>query len=763
MFLRALRRRWVAIAIALPVVAAVIGVSIWLARHPSARREAPAARKPQAPPDLAKLRDTFTSGVDAVHQSDGDAAVRYLSSFDFGDRAVEEYRLYYLANGYQLAGRPHDARKTLAHLWGRNPKLVPGDDAGFNLAALHQSAGDWIDAAIVYAGLGRRSDSPAVAAAARGQEIGARVAAGDIAGAVDAAKAIVTKSPRSAQAGDAIAFLRAVWALGDDDPLHLGPEERLERAASLLRDGDPASALAELDALAAVAPGSLELHVQLQRGAALFQLRRFEDSNRVLEPLTSKAYDLAVPALYTLSKSYRILSASINPTVTKTIVEKKKAGTVKVRVGKGKKARTVKKPRIVTTHRTVKLVDLAKKAKKDEYDRLATERLKDLLLLPLSKAMKLEVLNTLIGVAESKNQDAYEQELVVQVVKLDPPSDPGLQHFWDKAWAAYARGDFATAKPLLQFIGATYTNPNVKRQAAYWYARSVDREGQKEEAAAIYQRLAAAPYKDIYALNSIARGARGNDDRTNPLNAKGPDWREIADREMPQELRLAYELTALSDMRDARIEIQKNMSAENDKYAQALLADLYNSADQPVLMYRAVRRAYPQLATAEQDSAPRYFLRMYYPAKYEDTIKKYAQKNGIDPYLVMGLILQESYYTTNAKSAVGATGLMQLMPSTAKELAGKLHVPFAQSRLENPTVNIELGTAHLKGLINMFNGNATLAVASYNAGQGNVMKWRRAAPGKPMDEFIESIPFPETRNYVKRVTMLRASYARLAP
>ena len=74
---------------------------------------------------------------------------------------------------------------------------------------------------------------------------------------------------------------------------------------------------------------------------------------------------------------------------------------------------------------------------------------------------------------------------------------------------------------------------------------------------------------------------------------------------------------------------------------------------------------------------------------------------------------------------------------------------------------MRIGTYHLKMLMNMFNGNTYLAVASYNAGQGNVLKWRRAAPKKPMDEFIESIPFQETRNYVKRVTMLRSAYSRL--
>ena len=175
-------------------------------------------------------------------------------------------------------------------------------------------------------------------------------------------------------------------------------------------------------------------------------------------------------------------------------------------------------------------------------------------------------------------------------------------------------------------------------------------------------------------------------------------------------------------------------------------------------MMRSARRAFPHLATVEQDSVPPYFLRMYYPRKYEDAIMKYARQNNLDPYLIMGLVHQESTFNPLARSPVGAVGLMQLMPPTAKELARRLR---SSANVEDPEVNIRLGTFYFRQLVDMFGGVVQLAVASYNAGMGNVMRWRRAAPKKPLDEFIESMPFPETRNYVKRVTMLSASYRRL--
>jgi soluble lytic murein transglycosylase len=128
----------------------------------------------------------------------------------------------------------------------------------------------------------------------------------------------------------------------------------------------------------------------------------------------------------------------------------------------------------------------------------------------------------------------------------------------------------------------------------------------------------------------------------------------------------------------------------------------------------------------------------------------------------MALILQESYYDPHAKSRVGATGLMQIMPATGAELGAQIHPLFSVKRLTDPTTNIEIGTYFLQHLMSLFNNNPQLVAASFNAGQGNVLKWRRGAPHKPMDEFLESIPFSETRNYVKRVTILRSAYSRIA-
>jgi soluble lytic murein transglycosylase-like protein len=734
-------------AVLAPVMAVVI---VLLVRpHRWLNREFVVPAVPEAPPDLQKLRPAFDAGLEALRRGDGADAVKQFSSFTFGKRVVDQYRLYYLANACQLAGQRTRARATLAQLWHRHPAFVVQTDAGLNLGGLYASIADWRHAAQVFDEVAAQADNSAIAASARWSAIDSSFARGDIASVLDDARNIAIRNPRAAQAPHALELVRAITGVTKDAPVKLSDAEKLTRAVSFLRDGDPQNALDELTALdTSGVPADLRLPLELNHGLALNQLHRFEESNKVLEPLASVAYRIAIPAIFTASQNYRGLSSSINPMVTKTIFVKQQ---VKAK-GKKKKFTRVKK--------NVQLVDLAKKAKKDEFDHLAAERLKDLLPLPLADDVRIGVLNTLIGLTEARNQDDYEQKLVVQLAKLDPSQEAGLQHFWDKAWAAYARGDLNGARDLLAFVRDSYRGPNTKRQAMYWYARCGERLGRKAEAAAMYHELASAPYDDIYAIEAENRGAKRQVSNDNPLTANRPDWRDIAEQNMPKELRLGYELTALSDFRDAQQEIDKNRGRGNRPFADALLADLYHASGNTIPMLKALHSAFPALATVEQDSVPPYFLKMYYPLKYDDWIRKYASKSGADPYTIMGLIHQESYYNASAKSGAGATGLMQLMPATGRELAANFHIA---PRLDDPETNIRLGTAHYKMLVNLFNGSNELAIAAYNAGQGRVLQWRRASPGKPMDEFIEAIPYRETRTYVKHVVMLASTYKRMYP
>jgi soluble lytic murein transglycosylase len=146
---------------------------------------------------------------------------------------------------------------------------------------------------------------------------------------------------------------------------------------------------------------------------------------------------------------------------------------------------------------------------------------------------------------------------------------------------------------------------------------------------------------------------------------------------------------------------------------------------------------------------PNWYERIRYPLNYATYVREHAREHGLDPALVAAVIYQESKFHTDAKSSSGAIGLMQLTPSTAKGIAIRTHgSAFETSDLYDPEINIRYGAWYLHDLFAKYHSE-TLVLAAYNAGQGNVDRWRAAGEG---------IQFSETRAYVARVEHLQRVY-----
>ncbi|HEY5609748.1 MAG TPA: hypothetical protein VIL97_00965, partial [Thermoanaerobaculia bacterium] len=532
------KRPWLALGASALLFSALIAVAVLQrnVRRSDREGDVAGARPLEAPPELAKYRSLFLSGIDALQTGDGAKAVRYLGAFTFGERAIEDYRLYFLANAFRLQQQDGDARRALATLWRRNPRLIYRNDVGFHLGSLYAERGAWALAARVSGELAARADSSEIAAAARRAYIEAKLAAGDPGAILFAADNIAIHNPNSAEAAQAVAIARAIRSLPRDAALPMTFDERIDRAENLLRDGDPQAALNELAPfLEMPLPAAYLQRLRLTRGLALHALHRYQESEEALAHLFSGEYRYAIPAIDTSGKNQRAMAAAISPFKTRTIKERKRVGTETVR-RKGKK---IRRPKYQTVTRTEKLVVLHLKQRKEEHERIFVERQNDLLQLPAPDRMKKEALLALISRAAEKNQDAYLEELIPQLIEIDPTLDVGLQRFWDKGWAAYAKGDLATAREKFLFIETTYQYPNIQRQARYWYARALERSKETKRAAEIYEELARAPYEDIYSIFAQRRGAtKGAPPSGHPLKA-APDWAEIAEREMPEELRLA--------------------------------------------------------------------------------------------------------------------------------------------------------------------------------------------------------------------------------
>ena len=150
-----------------------------------------------------------------------------------------------------------------------------------------------------------------------------------------------------------------------------------------------------------------------------------------------------------------------------------------------------------------------------------------------------------------------------------------------------------------------------------------------------------------------------------------------------------------------------------------------------------------------------------FPMPFREAVTRKAQDIGLDPAYVYGLIRQESRFIMDARSGVGASGLMQVMPATAKWTANKIAMAgFTGSQINDRDTNITIGTNYLKLALDDFDGSMALAAASYNAGPGRPRSWRN---GPVMDAAIwaENVPFAETRDYVKKVLANTTNYAAL--
>ena len=147
-------------------------------------------------------------------------------------------------------------------------------------------------------------------------------------------------------------------------------------------------------------------------------------------------------------------------------------------------------------------------------------------------------------------------------------------------------------------------------------------------------------------------------------------------------------------------------------------------------------------------------LKMYFPLSYFEQVQ--ARSKSIDPYLILSLIRQESAFNSRARSPVGARGLMQVMPATARSIAS-----VSSGRLFDPQTNIQVGTKYFAHRLNQFHGDVGLTLAAYNAGATRVDRWVKRYEGADKVLFMDLIPFRETRDYVASILRNHYWYTRL--
>lgn len=209
-------------------------------------------------------------------------------------------------------------------------------------------------------------------------------------------------------------------------------------------------------------------------------------------------------------------------------------------------------------------------------------------------------------------------------------------------------------------------------------------------------------------------------------------------------------------------ESEMRYGAKNGANPWALALEMAETASRrgdPAQAVRYIKGTVPGYLFLPKDAAPEKFWRLAFPFPYRNDIERFAKTYDLDPYLVASLIRQESEFDPRAVSSAGAIGLMQVMPSTGREISRRLRtVRSTTSRLKQPQYNLRLGTYYLQRLLNAQKGSVEETLAGYNAGASRVVKWREWGEFREPNEFVETIPFAQTRNYVQIIVRNRDIY-----
>lgn len=277
---------------------------------------------------------------------------------------------------------------------------------------------------------------------------------------------------------------------------------------------------------------------------------------------------------------------------------------------------------------------------------------------------------------------------------------------------------------------------------AYWLARAEQQLGNKAHAKALFQQ--ASYDRSFYGFMSAVQSGmplRIYEESVTPQFS----WQDAV-RNWPALARIE-EWMALGETGSARSEWLFLLDEENyqNKLQLGLVAQQRGWAH---LGIQAGIRAKAKDALA-----------LRFPTPAQRIFARYAKSRDVAESFLYALARQESAMYERAQSAVGATGLMQLMPATAAHTAKKMGEPEpSPSSLVNPDVNVRLGSAYIKMLLDLYDGNRVLAAAAYNAGPGRVKQWRQDGLNQPVDLWVENIPYKETRNYVQNVLVYNAIY-----
>jgi len=653
---------------------------------------------------LLELKDA-SAAIDAGRNAQ---AIALLGPLQKKLPKLADYVAWFLATAEFQSQDYADVPKALAPVWEQTPPSPLASRAVMLAAHAYEQSGDAAAAVEIlrknYATLPQPAGDSAMAAAFE--------AAGDKVSAAVYFQHVYYDHPLSAEAAQADAELTKLHGeLGDEYPPAM-PEAMLGRALKLLDSGNYARARRELASIVPRLGGAARDLARVRMGVADFEAKDTLLAQRYLREL-----ELSSPEADAERIAYLAMAA-----------------------------------RRLKNHEEVQAA----------LDKLAR-------LYPQSKWR----LEAIVSDANSHllENDLDQYEPLYRACYESFPQDPMAAYcHWKIAWGHYLRrrddaGELLRAH--LRLFPASENSP-----AALYFSGRLAESGSDSGAARAYYDEIVREYPNYY--YAVLARERLRTVSAAPSASVREFLRSIAFP--PRARKLNFEpdettrrrierarMLAAADLEDwAEGELKFAGQTEDQPHIIALeLAEMASRKSGPDQAMRYIKHYAGGYLYMPLDSAPEKFWKLAFPMPYRGDVEKFSRQNGLDPFLVAALIRQESEFNPKAVSRANARGLMQIEPTTGRALSRKLRVRYSAARLFQPAVNLELGSYYFRTIVADLNGHLEAALAAYNAGPGRVHAWLSWGDFREPAEFVETVPFSETRNYIETVLRNADVYRRL--
>ena len=337
-------------------------------------------------------------------------------------------------------------------------------------------------------------------------------------------------------------------------------------------------------------------------------------------------------------------------------------------------------------------------------------------------------------------------QILQRLIREFPPSELTARAGWELAWGQYLSGNLPAAEESMRRL---FKENQLQERSLYWLARIQERQNKTADAERTYKQLIQEYPFSFYSAWYRSR------------TSAAPGWPAVPaglpEPALPEGTQRVQALASLGMLEEARTELADFKIKTVDKEAAPGLARLQHLAGDLHGSIVTFHQNRPQAI----DRSNLAFWVIGYPRPFAELFSRYSGTNGLSDALVLSLAKAESSFRADVKSHAGAIGLMQLMPATARMTAGYKGKNYNSLWLVEPEYNIRLGTKHLRELLDQYHQDTAYTLAAYNAGAGAVNRWRKAFGDLPRDEFIENIPYQETREYVKKIIAYSAVYRSL--